>query len=508
MFLSTEEMESSNLFNSCRLCLCESERLINIFEVNGRHGYAAAEVITDLLQFKVCKTDRYPHLICCPCLDKLTDFKIFKDQCINAKLTYENKVMVKEDQYSLGSENFKPVSIKDEMESDVEANYSQVTEEKEAEDLSINRISKNEKYEVAQLSRQVDDSDTKSDLAVMDLRKTRTNEDCHSLHQEELVTERERPFQNNLLVESCVLSQHSQRNRSLEATGQSSKFGSSLSQLQQKLHTRNFKGGGETSEVQDEFYKRERPYECEECGWRFVNPTQLDKHLQIHSTKKPFECEECGWRFRYKGQLTRHQKSHNGEKAFVCEVCGKCFARKSSLVTHHRIHTGEKPFACQKCSSSFAQSGDLVKHERIHSGEKPFPCHECGKMFAQSSDLAKHFRVHSGQKPYPCDECERRFASTCDLNRHKMSHRGYKPNACKLCEKRFLRRSSLVMHMRTHTGVRPYSCRECGKTFPQRSGLVTHLRVHSGERPYPCTECDKRFSTSGDLKRHMNVHTK
>ncbi|XP_071439183.1 uncharacterized protein [Hetaerina americana] len=82
-------MEEMYIHELCRLCLYKSENLFDIFGVDGRHGYLAAEVIQDLLQIEVGRFDGFPRCVCCNCLDKLTDFKLFKDQCMESRLSFE-----------------------------------------------------------------------------------------------------------------------------------------------------------------------------------------------------------------------------------------------------------------------------------------------------------------------------------------------------------------------------------------------------------------------------------
>ena len=62
----------------------------------------------------------------------------------------------------------------------------------------------------------------------------------------------------------------------------------------------------------------------------------------------------------------------------------KLFLQKSDLNNHMVVHTGEKPYSCEKCGKSYADSSDLSKHKEKHT------CEKCGKSYADYSELSKH----------------------------------------------------------------------------------------------------------------------
>ncbi|XP_016853114.2 zinc finger protein 850 [Anolis carolinensis] len=281
--------------------------------------------------------------------------------------------------------------------------------------------------------------------------------------------------------------------------------------------------------------KSPHKHKCLECGRTFDRPSRLKQHQFIHSGERPYQCTDCGERFLWTSSLDVHKKrfhkqnkSYSKSKSCMCSECGRTFSGPTYLSQHQRAHTRGKPAQDVNPGESTTGGSSLDLHStKVHDGKelvpslsevghkdrKSFTCNICGRNFSQGSNLRKHQRLHTGEKPYQCTDCGERFMWTSSLNSHrkkthkrkKVSHKKVNTFVSPECGKTFSGASYLAQHQQVHIGST--TCPTCGKNFNQLSDLKKHQRIHTGEKPYQCTDCGERFTWSKSLGLHRkNFH--
>ncbi|KAL8182396.1 UNVERIFIED_CONTAM: hypothetical protein K2H54_055721 [Gekko kuhli] len=212
---------------------------------------------------------------------------------------------------------------------------------------------------------------------------------------------------------------------------------------------------------------------CPYCSKEFKKPSDLVRHIRIHTHEKPFKCPQCFRAFAVKSTLTAHIKTHTGIKAFKCQYCMKCFSTSGSLKVHIRLHTGIRPFACPHCDKKFRTSGHRKTHIASH-----FKHTELRKMRHQRKPAK--VRIGKSSVPVPDIPLQEPILIT-DLG-------------------------VLKAHIRTHTGLKAFKCLICNGAFTTGGSLRRHMGIHNDLRPYMCPYCQKTFKTSLNCKKHMKTH--
>lgn len=126
----------------------------------------------------------------------------------------------------------------------------------------------------------------------------------------------------------------------------------------------------------------------------------------------------------HEGKLHRYritQRTVGTTRWHLCNYCTKEFRKPSDLVRHLRVHTREKPFRCKICNRGFAVKSTLTTHLKTHSlGEKKeWTCKICAKVFPTSNEFSDHMKKHQS---YICKICLKTFRNVRLLKQHNKVH--------------------------------------------------------------------------------------
>ncbi|KAF5282407.1 hypothetical protein FQR65_LT14301 [Abscondita terminalis] len=268
-------------------------------------------------------------------------------------------------------------------------------------------------------------------------------------------------------------------------------------------------------------------YICSFCTKEFKKPSDLIRHIRVHTREKPFKCKHCDQAFSLKSTLSHHLNTHMAKRQYQCIVCLKMLTSIRALNAHRRRHdhsTGKhrNHYMCPTCNKIFNSVAKIKFHMKTHTEtekrvenqseidvimQEPMVETANGLLPVTPSKSKINIAEPGLEKPRPhkCQCCSASFTRTVHLKRHMLTHSGERKFNCDICKKSFYS-SYAKEHMRFHSGEKNFPCKICGKKFVTNAILKRHSSIHNSHRPYVCPYCRKRFKTILMCRKHINIH--
>lgn len=209
--------------------------------------------------------------------------------------------------------------------------------------------------------------------------------------------------------------------------------------------------------------------------------------------------------------------------SYPCKICHAKFTNEMVYKRHMYLSHNVKKHACVLCQSTFGTKMELQAHMRKDHRTIPritqHICQTCNASFNKVLDLRIHIRNSHGKKPLSRfeDAIKNRkvvLGVAITDKEAEMLQKCYSRvdnkdvfNCC-VCQKSWSNLEKTVAHVRTHTKEQLYSCETCGQRFNTRGVMIRHTQIHKNAKPYACDYCDKAFSSKQNRDDHHRFHTK
>ncbi|CAL1532373.1 unnamed protein product [Lymnaea stagnalis] len=130
-------------------------------------------------------------------------------------------------------------------------------------------------------------------------------------------------------------------------------------------------------------------HKCSYCSYIAKWPSDLRRHMQVHTIVKRFKCSMCQNKYKYLGDLNVHmRRDHNMEppENVTREITTLNVVKKASPIV----------FRCPICPFTSHSKADLEQHSRNHGNiDKTYQCRLCEYQTYWRGDVGRHlFRHH------------------------------------------------------------------------------------------------------------------
>ncbi|XP_036339547.1 transcription factor grauzone-like [Rhagoletis pomonella] len=542
----------------CRLCLCESKDILNIYTETGEMAQKEIlKVVAKHFAIEIRYDDTVSNIICSLCWGHLHEFHIFWLRIEEKQKNLESHLQlpeIKRDIEEIEGEtivyNEMPIShekvdtelcepeidIFDGGEPGICGGQTEFVAAKTEEDEStmdddyftvpltdsLDLLSKDIETETEKIDSQVEQKSTHTKA-----KENRTFEIGKSKRGRPKKSEIAKKKNHNGIEEKDNPKKKNRRGGEAKKPMRSSNYKEKLKAIQEadeflaqntelscyicKEKLKDFK------ELKSHFRRQHQcPGYAVCCNQRFLKRTFFVDHIQLHKNPDFFKCAICNKQLISRKNYINHMLSlHQAEEnlQFGCKQCPKKFSKQYILDSHIRMRHMPKDHICKLCNKAFANTWILTQHEKtVHLNEFESVCDICGKRLRNAANLKYHMDNVHNTEPRPevqCPVCLKWLKSDRNLRKHMISHRDEASGEvfkCPHCDAEKTTRRILSSHIRYHHSNRVFPCPMCAKEFKTSIGLKEHEATHTGIDLYTCPFCPKTFRSHANMHKHK-IHS-
>ena len=156
---------------------------------------------------------------------------------------------------------------------------------------------------------------------------------------------------------------------------------------------------------------------CTHCSYIAKWPSDLHRHMMVHSIEKRFKCRYCAKKYKYRFDLNMHlRKTH--------KIPAGRNRKTGSAAMHHADSMAY--FASSGARKAREDDGALDKAvdymSNRHAVSPGLKCKHCPYVGKYKAEVERHMRLHSGNKQWCCIHCSYKTYWKGDMKRHLQKH--------------------------------------------------------------------------------------
>ncbi|KAK7114642.1 zinc finger protein 142-like isoform X2 [Littorina saxatilis] len=272
---------------------------------------------------------------------------------------------------------------------------------------------------------------------------------------------------------------------------------------------------------------------CSYCSYIAKWPSDLRRHMRVHSVVKRFKCAMCWKKYKYLGDLNVHMRrdhevspdqelktpqkvstiaiKKNSPRLFRCPACPFFTKVKVDMDRHSHTHTEAKTYSCKLCSYETYWRGDMGRHlYRKHPKEvskdedvKEFFLFrpERRAICKGGSGLASRGRTPEADDPMEEGTPERQMEPTPEKMKVEEGNEDSILDSLSLSDSLSNCSESTV----DKDGNRIYKCQLCPFFNAQAHKVKSHMETHLNLKQFMCPVCGQRGNWKYDIRKHVQA---